>query len=114
MHNIYQIDRDLLLICNLLQSLLRDFDDKEQAVCQVIEKMNQAMAKVFSRSTSLSVKGLHLGATSWLVMKGTTLNKHLLFALHCVVKKRGVKGLFVNIDAATGPSFCSSSSSHPY
>jgi hypothetical protein len=30
-----------------------------------------------------------------------------------VVEKGGVKGLFVNIDAVTGPSFCSSSSSHP-
>jgi hypothetical protein len=96
MHNIYQIDRDLLLTCNLLQSLLRDFDDKEQAVCQVIEKMNQAMAKVFSRSTSLSVKGLHLGATSWLVMEGTTLDKHLL--LPCIAwLKRGVSKVYSSI-----------------
>lgn len=34
-------------------------------------------------------------------------------ALHCMVEKGGVKGLFVNIDALTGRSFCSSSSSHP-
>lgn len=138
--NMFTINGDLLVTCDLLQTLLRKTDSEEavrdkavrdeavrveavreavrdEAVREVVEMINQALAKVFSRFTSLSATSLSatsLSATglyrafakgkSWLVIEGSTLDKHLLFALHRVVKKRGgVKGLLVNIDAATGP-----------
>jgi hypothetical protein len=103
----YQIEGDLLLTCDLLQTLLQKTDSSEEAVCeeavlnkavrdeavrQVVEMINEAL-KVFSRSTSLSATGLYRafakGTKLWLVIEGSTLDKHLLYALHRMVKKRG-------------------------
>lgn len=109
----YQIERDLLLTCNLLQTLLQKIDSSEEAVRdeavrQVVEMINEAL-KVFSRSTSLSATGLYRAfakGKSWLVIEGSTLDKHLLSALHRMVKKTGdVKGLFVHVDPGrSGPA----------
>lgn len=110
----YQIEGDLLLTCDLLQTLLQKIGSSEEAVRdeavrQVVEMINEAL-KVFSRSTSLSATGLYRafakGTKSWLVIEGSTLDKHLLYALHRMVKKRGVvKGLFVHIDPGrSGPA----------
>ncbi|KAG7571515.1 hypothetical protein FFLO_00531 [Filobasidium floriforme] len=109
----YQIEGDLLLTCDLLQTLLQKIDSSEEAVHdeavrQVVEMINEAL-KVFSRSTSLSATGLYRAfakGKSWLIIEGSTLDKHLLFALHRMVKKTGgVKGLFVHVDPGrSGPA----------